>query len=290
MTRAIDHLVVATDRLAVSAARLEMLGFHVAAQVSHPFGTANRCVFFENRTYFEPLAVEDRQTVEAAAREGSIFLRRSEAYRFRRGEGAPMLAFRTTDARADAERFCQAGYSDGSTFSFSRSAGAGPDSQVVSFVLAFAADPRAPDITFFTVEHHGTDPLFTGLQVRHPNGALGIVEIAISEPNPSDFQYFLECASGGRDLRATSIGIEAELSNGVVRILTPDGSEMVYGALPPACGRGAVLRAATVSVRELDRVSAILSANEVPVAKVGERLVVAPAKGLAIHLAFEQAS
>lgn len=201
-----------------------------------------------------------------------------------------MLALRSTDARADAETFREAGLSDGSIFSFIRSAGGGGDAPRLSFTLAFATDPRAPDVTLFSVEHQGTDSLFAGAAVRHPNEALGIVEIAMSEPNPSDFQYFVECATGVRDLRATSIGIEARVSNGVIRILTPDGFEMVYGMAPSHCERGPLIRAATVSVRALDRLAAILAANNVDATRIGHRIVVPPSNGLAFHLAFEQAS
>lgn len=290
MSRPIDHLVVVTESLSVSAARLESLGFQVAPPASHPFGTVNRCVYFEDGSYLETLAVEDRQKVETAVREGSCFLRRSEAFRFRNGEGAAMLAFGSSDAADDARRFREAGYSDGTVLTFSRGSGSGRDAKEVSFALALASDARAPDVTLFACERRGTEHLFSGGGVRHPNGAQGIVEVAMTEPNPSDFQYLLECASGVRDLRATSLGIEARVGNSDVRILTPDGFEMVYGAPVPPAGRGPVLRGVTISVTNLGRLSAILAANGVSAIEIGERLVVAPEPGLAVYIAFVKAT
>ena len=54
--RAIDHLVLPTDSLGVARARLSALGFTVAPDAQHPFGTGNCCVYLQDGTYLEPLA------------------------------------------------------------------------------------------------------------------------------------------------------------------------------------------------------------------------------------------
>ncbi len=63
LPRAIDHLVLPIVDLDTSRERLGRLGFTVAADARHPFGTENACVFFSDDTYLEPLAVGSRKTV-----------------------------------------------------------------------------------------------------------------------------------------------------------------------------------------------------------------------------------
>ena len=88
----IDHLVLPVTTLALARSRLTGLGFTVAPDARHPFGTGNCCVFFENRTYFEPITILDRAAADIAAAEGVFFVRRIKRFTERQGEGFAMLA------------------------------------------------------------------------------------------------------------------------------------------------------------------------------------------------------
>ena len=68
--RAIDHLVLPVTTLTLARSRLTSLGFTVAPDARHPFGTGNCCVFFKNRTYLEPITILDRNATDLAAAEG----------------------------------------------------------------------------------------------------------------------------------------------------------------------------------------------------------------------------
>ena len=57
--RPLDHLVIPVTDLKAARSRLTRLGFTVAAEARHPFGTENACVFLADKTYLEPLAVGD---------------------------------------------------------------------------------------------------------------------------------------------------------------------------------------------------------------------------------------
>ena len=55
----LDHVVLPVADLGVARARLTALGFTVAPDGLHPFGTANCCVYLADGTFLEPLAVGD---------------------------------------------------------------------------------------------------------------------------------------------------------------------------------------------------------------------------------------
>lgn len=55
----VDHLVLPVEVIGVAVKRLVSLGFTVAPEALHPFGTQNACVFFADGTYLEPLAIAD---------------------------------------------------------------------------------------------------------------------------------------------------------------------------------------------------------------------------------------
>ena len=84
--RHLDHLVLPVPDLDISRKRYSLLGFHVAPDGRHKFGSENACIFFENGTFLEPLAIGHRETVEAAIDKGNTFLRRDFGYRFRNGD------------------------------------------------------------------------------------------------------------------------------------------------------------------------------------------------------------
>ena len=110
MKSSLDHLVMPTADLAVARARLNALGFTVAPEGVHPFGTANCCVYFPGGTFLEPLAVRDAEAVAAAIEGGNVFVARDRLFRAAQGdEGLSALVLATDDADADHERLVAQG-------------------------------------------------------------------------------------------------------------------------------------------------------------------------------------
>ena len=64
--RPIDHLVLPVSDLGVARDRLTALGFTVAKDARHPFGTENCCVFLSDGSYLEPLGIANREECEAS--------------------------------------------------------------------------------------------------------------------------------------------------------------------------------------------------------------------------------
>lgn len=72
----LDHVVLPVVNIEMARERLGKLGFTVAADALHPFGTANACVFFADKTYLEPLGIASIEAYEAAIADGNVFAAR----------------------------------------------------------------------------------------------------------------------------------------------------------------------------------------------------------------------
>lgn len=288
--RAIDHIVLAVSGLDAARARLGQLGFTVAPDAQHPFGTENACVFLADGTYLEPLGVASRETIEETARQGNVFTARDQAYRFRQGpEGMEALVFASYDAKADDAAFAAAGLSAGKILEFSRpfKLPDGTESEA-SFRLAFAADLRSPDFYAFTCQRINVPKADRSALTAHGNGVTGLAGVTLVEPNPSDFQYFLETVCGQRDVRAMSFGMALEAANATISVLTPEGFERFYDR--KHCGHARGLRGRVVSfkVRSRMETAALLVRNGIEHETIGARLVVPQAAGQGVHFSFEE--
>lgn len=286
---ALDHVVVGVPGLAAARARLSALGFQVQQDAHHPFGTGNCNVFFENGTYFEPLAVTDRDAELAALKTTNPFVRRFHAYRFRHGYGPVMAAFTTDSAQRMKETFEAEGISAGDILSFTR-AQAMPDGSetTIGVHLAVSASERAPDITLFTCEHLSRDVLWQRARLVHANGAKGITRLIAVESNPSDFQYLFQTVTGDREVRTTSAGMEFDLPNAMVSLVSPSAYEAMTGeALQPEGvprGRGPRIEAVEMAFADLGALRALLTTNGVSFTDHGDHLTIARDEDFAITL------
>lgn len=289
--RSVDHLVLPTADLSVARKRLEQLGFTVAPDARHPFGTENACVFFSDGTYLEPLAVAQRETCEEAALKGNVFVKHDQAYRFRRGEeGSLALVMATDNASADREAFISAGISAGDNLEFSRPFET-PDGEhaTAGFELAFAADLRAPDILFFTCQRINPPAVDKSALENHANGVTGIRQVVLSEQNPADFQYLLQEVTGQREVNAHSFGIELKADNAEIVALNAAGMAGLFGMKGGTHARGLRLRGVVFAVKDLKIVESRLKDVGIEASNIGDRLIVAEAPGQGAFFGFEQA-
>jgi hypothetical protein len=287
--RPLDHLVLPVHDLETARARYEALGFTVAPDAVHPFGTENACVFFADDTYLEPLGIASRETCEEAALKGNVFVARDQAYRFRRGEdGFSAVVMGTADAVSDDAAFHATGMSAGEMLTFSRPfrTPSGEEAEA-SFKLAFAADLRAPDVFFFTCERVGVPNVDRSALKRHENGVLGIRQVVGVEPNPSDFQYLVQEVASQRAVEANSFGMEIEAANTTLSVLTPEGFRAFFGLSRGPHGRGLRFEAIVFAVADLGALEARLRAGSIEHRKVCQRVVVDRAPGQGAVFAFE---
>lgn len=264
--RPLDHLVMPAADLAVARKRLVQLGFSVAPDALHPFGTENACVFLADGTYLEPLGIASREDCEAAAVAGNVFVARDQAYRFRRGQdGFSAIVLGTDDASADDAAFRKSGLSGGGMLEFGRTMTLPDGSEAeASFRLAFTADLRSPDFFLFSCQRLKALPSSRAALETHENGVIGLSEIVLSEPNPTDFQYLLQLAVNEREVSAHSFGMDIMTANGVkISVLNPAGMAGFYGRRTSTHARGLRGRAAVFTVTDLSATEKLLARNGV---------------------------
>ncbi len=292
---ALDHVVIGVPDLMSARARLKALGFQIQPDAHHPFGTGNCNVFFENGTYFEPLAVTDRDAELAALKTTNPFVKRYQAYRFRHGYGPVMAAFTTDSAERMNHAFADNGVSAGDILSFTRKQEMPDGSETTIGVhLAVSANERAPDITLFCCEHLSREVLWQPERLVHPNGAKGIARLIVVETNPSDFQYLFQTVTGDRDVRTTSFGMEFDLPNALVSVVSPTGYQAMTGELlaPKECprGRGPRIEAVEMQFADLGALKAQLGEAGVAFEDRGQDLVIHREDDFALTIVAQEAS
>lgn len=286
--RAIDHLVLPVADLGIARDRLTQLGFTVAADARHPFGTENCCVFLADGSYLEPLGIANREDCEAAARAGNTFVARDQAFRFRRGvEGFSGIAMTTADALADDGRYAAADLSGGPMLEFSRDMVL-PDgsSATGSFRLAFAADRRSPDFFFFASQRLVALPSDRSALERHDNGVVALAEAVLSEQNPTDFQYLLQEAADEREVEAMSFGMTVDTPRGRISVLNAAGLSGFFGIAPQGGDRGLKGEAVVFRVADLSQCRSMFAARGVAFEARDGRLLVPPAPGQGVLFVF----
>ncbi|MER8825627.1 VOC family protein [Mesorhizobium sp. M0938] len=283
----LDHLVLPTASLDGARARLNSLGFVVAPTGIHPFGTENCCVFLEDGTYLEPLAVGNAQAAAKAIADGNVFVTRDRAYRDKRGdEGFSALVLGTGNADADHMRYVEAGLSAGDMLSFSRAfADAAGKSDTASFKLAFASGAGAKDAFLFACERINAPKVDRTALQAHANGAVGIIEVVAVSDQPSEQHRLISIAARSPASRQGSTAMG--LPNATLTLLDPAAFEARFGI--PA-GAPSKLRFAAVvfSVRRADTVARLLAAYSVEHDIRGNDIVVQPAPGQGAAFIFRE--
>jgi hypothetical protein len=278
--------VLPATTLTLVRARLTSLGFTVAPDARHPFGTGNCCVFFKNRTFLEPITILDRNRADMAAAEGIAFVKRLKRFTERQGEGFAMVALKSKDADADLAAFTKAAAAAQPAFRFSRQARLPDGSEhEIGFVLAFADFPAAPDATFFVCQHLAEDVLYQPSYIEHSNGALGITAVVAVAENPTDFQAMLKVATGNSETTTIESGVKTDADGQTFLILTREGFRARYEIDPPNPRRGLRFAAFEITVLDLDRAARYAGSSA---RRHADRIVVPAAPGLGAVVTFRR--
>lgn len=276
--RALDHLVMPTASLGVAGDRLGRLGFTVAPQGVHPFGTVNRCVYLDDGTFLEALAIGDPSAVAAAVEAGNSFVAGDRRFRAACGdEGLSALVLASDDAEGDARRYAERGIAGGPMVSFSRpSIDMSGKADTASFLLAFAAHRSAPDLHFFACERRRSPRIDRSALQRHANGARRIAAIDAVCAAPRDFAGFIATMAVSAVAERPDGTCEVALANCAVRIRADDGA------------RAARLTGITLAVADLAETGALLRGNAIGCETRGGTLTVPAAAGQGAAVSFEE--
>lgn len=287
--RALDHVVMPVESLAAIRAWFEALGFIVAPEAVHPFGTKNACVFFADGSYVEPLAIADAALAASEAAGGNTFVARDRAFRANRREpGFSGIALRSGDSAADLQAFRGAGIGEGELFQFSRSF-QGPDGTMrdLTFRLAFAGDPRAPGLFFFACQPLA-GPADRSALIGHANTVRGVSRLVLSASDPARFAAFLEAALGCPAGAGGSGDLSLTPGGAAIDVLTPASLLALYDH-EPGEGPDLVFEGLVLSASDLSPIRRAAEMAGVPAAEHAERLVLTlpePGRGF---IAFEAA-
>ena len=283
MPRHVDHLVVCVHDLTQAALDWQALGFALTPTGVHPFGTSNRLAMFDNN-FLELLAVTDVAAVPPAESGRFSFGAHNQDF-LRTAEGMSMLALHSADSHAEAARFRAAGIGAYAPFDFGRDAVL-PDGRTahVGFSLAFATDAAMPGLAFFTCQQRHAPELFWKAEYQqHPNGALRVVEVVMSAPEPAQHRAFLERLTD--DI--------AELAPGRLTIGEPGDRITVLGPSEmarrlPGCAVDGSPRfcAARLAVTDLDATRRVLKNNGVAFELIDHALLITPAASHGLALEF----
>jgi hypothetical protein len=278
--RPLDHLVLPVPALHTARDRLLALGFTVAPDGVHPFGTANCCVFFADGSFLEPLAVVDGHIAEAAGRDGNVFVRHDSEFRERGGtNGFSALVYGTADATSDHETFRRKGVTAGDVLDFGRDFISADGTQDrAEFRLAFARSTDAPDCLFFTCERVMVPDVDRSALLSHANGATGIGQVMLVSPKPSAQAMFLENVTGAAAAPARDGGLAFGSGSFELVVLTP-AEFAARTSLPPELNAEPQFRAVVVGCPDIGSVEARLRETEVAFHHAPAGLVVPPGPG-----------
>ncbi|TPK88705.1 VOC family protein [Mesorhizobium sp. B2-4-17] len=283
----LDHLVLPTQSLDVARARLSSLGFVVAPNGIHPFGTENCCVFLADGTYLEPLAIGSELAAIDAVAAGNVFVARDRLYRDSRGdEGFSAVVLGTDSADADHARYVEAGLSAGDTLSFSRAfTDTAGRSDTASFKLAFAAAQGQTDAFLFACQRINAPDVDRSALQAHANGAIGIVEVVAISDQPAEQNRLISVAVGSP--AASGQGRTYHLPNAILSVVDPASFTARFGV---SAGSPTKLRFAAVvfAVRSAGAMSRLLAAGAIQHDIAGTDIVVQPASGQGAAFVFRE--
>jgi catechol 2,3-dioxygenase-like lactoylglutathione lyase family enzyme len=285
MPRGLDHIVHAVRDLDAAADFYRRMGFIVGARNRHAWGTHNHIVqfpgfFMELLTVAEP----DKLTGEGFAALFGDFNRQFLA----RHDGLSFMMLESSDVPADAAQFRNAGFARSDALTFER-AGKGADGSTVTvgFSLAFARDPRAPEIGFAVCRQHSPQLFWNPALQQHANGTTDIAGAVLVAENPTDHHIFLTAFSGVRELHAGSGVLTAPTPRGDIRIMDPAAFHTRFGVAPPDLSGGARLAAVRFTVRDRKTLHDTLAAGDIAFSEHMGQTVIGSATALGATLVFE---
>jgi catechol 2,3-dioxygenase-like lactoylglutathione lyase family enzyme len=289
MARGVDHVVHAVRDLDAAAELYRRLGFTVGARNRHPreWGTENHVVQFAG-SFIEVLALADPTDIAPHAQRSFSFGAHNRDF-LRLGEGLSMIALQGRGAE-DAAAFRSAGIGDYQTYDLERE-GKRPDGAIVNlgFSLAFACDPGAPEVGFFTAWHRYPENFWHPDLQRHTNTAQAVAGVILVDEDPGRHQRFLSAFAGADDARVAATGLTVPIARGAIQVLTPAHFRAKFGVESPDTSRGARLAGLRLAVREFDAAVKALKAAALDAQVRMGRIVIGPGIAMGATLVLEPA-
>jgi glyoxalase-like protein len=287
MPEGIDHAVHAVRDLDAAADFYTRAGFAVGARNRHPWGTHNRIVQLKD-FYIELLEVAEPAKIVPGTN-GSFSFGAFHQDFLKLRQGLSMLLLKSSDAKADADRFRASGIGRSKVFDFARE-GVGPDGAPVklAFSLAFASDPVSPNLAFAVCQHHFPENFWNPASQTHANRARTVLGAVMVSDAPVDHQNFLQAFTGS-PTNSSSTGVTARTGNGAIEVTNPTSFRNQFGVSPAVVGEGMMFNGLRIRVDDIAQVEALLARDGITSQRQMDRLIVAPDVAYGATLIFEVA-
>lgn len=226
--RSLDHIVLPTASLDVARERLKKLGFTVAPEGVHPFGTHNACVYLSDGTFLEALAIKSPELVSTALLNGNSFIAGDKKFREIYGdEGLSALVLASEDAKADSVEFERLGIAGGPLVQFARpSLDTSGKVGIASFLLAFAYSEFASGHYFFTCEKQNVPNIDRVALTRHLNGVIAISSIQACSSQSDDLAHFIALFGNSMCTRIADGAYKVALANIDINIVAVETGDV----------------------------------------------------------------
>lgn len=269
--KGIDHLVLCGRDLGAMRDNYAALGFTLTPEARHPFGTGNSLIQLEG-CFLELLSVCEPEKIKQAGAGQFSFAAFNRDF-LKRGEGMSMLVLDSTDARADVAAFRARGLRTYEPFDFERKAKLPNGAEVtVGFSLAFATDPKLPNVAFFTCQQHAPEHFWKPQYQRHANRSLTILDVCLVAERPDEHAAFLSAFAGVPAVPVEG-GLTLRTARGNVSCITPESFAHSFGRAPDM-SRGSHFGGFTIGVRRIARLEEAISVPEYHLRKDGAHRVV----------------
>lgn len=288
--RLIDHFVLVEGNLSDARKRYRRLGFNVAADGVHPFGTYNANMYFRDGPMVETLSINNHIRYAEAIDAGNTFVINDAAFRSVHGDnGFSHIVVTSTDADQDHNSFLELGVSGGDIVSFSRQFER-PDGKMetIAAKLAFATHSQAPSAFYFSCEDVVSPEIDRSSLLEHENGALGANQVVSCSSEPSIYADFLGRLFESKEISTSEQKLECQIPNARVSIVTPEALAQDFGIKPDRNGVGLLHRGLVFSVAELHQTEALLIQNQIQFEHFNNRLVTRSGPESGPFFAFEQ--
>lgn len=287
--RGLDHVVHAVRDLDAAAKFYARAGFQVGARNRHPWGTHNRIIQLHG-FFIELLEVAEPDKIVSFA-PGQFSFGAFQRDFLKTREGLSMVLLASTDARADAKLFDEAGIGGFEVFDFGREGeGANGAPVKLAFSLAFARDSLSPHAGFAVCQHRYPQNFWNGARQVHENGTIGVGGVVMVADNPTDHHVFLSAFTGVRLLHSNSIGVKSVTPHGDLDIMEAPSFRDQFGVTKTMAGEGAELSGLRLEVRDLDQLETRLNAGGIAHQRRVGRVVIAPENAFGATLVFEAAA
>lgn len=275
----LDHLVILVDDLDDAAGRYMQLGFTVAPEMRHPFGTANRLVMFADN-FLELVGIVDRAQLSGP---GLLIDKHLNEH----GPGAFGIALNSCDIEADRRTLAARGIEPGPIGGGSRPVPL-PDGRQGLARFSTSLIPGPPQLLslFFFAQQHVPEVVWVPEWQQHANGARALTSILFTADTIDGLDVFFERLFGAGSVRNEPRRFTVQAPLGTLAVVHQQVAFDHYG-WTARTGESGPICAACIEVESLEGIRRCAGSAAVPtMERATGALLIPPSHACGVALEF----